>query len=615
MRRQGQAAAALAQFDPLAPVLEQSWGLHFERGMALAALGRAGEAAIALRQAVTLNPRSPLARHALADQLVLAGHADEARAARAPRLPGGIDDSALVECVVGSCDGATEDTERLRVHYGLARCDVAALRLLSEAALAGGREAAAADFLAHALTLAPDFHAARYHLAILLHRSDRGPEALAAVTPLVEALPEVSGVQALVAAIHMQCGAERRAIEAYEAALALQPEGAAVWLGYGHALRACGRQAEAVVAYRRALERAPARTEPYWSLANLKTWRFDPADIGRMEALLARDDLPAGERAHLHFALAKAREDEEAFEAAFRHYRAGNRLRRAENPYDMAAHEALVRRTIETFDADFLAAREGGGDPSPDPIFVLGLPRAGSTLVEQILASHSAVEGASELPDLTAIARSLAREGTYPESLRALPPARFAELGVEYLARTRSRRPLGRPFFVDKFPGNMLHVGLIHLILPHARIIDVRRHPVACAVSLFRQNFARGQGYSYDLADLGRYIRSYEALMAHFARVLPGRILRVSYEALVEDVEGETRRLLAHCGLPFEPSCLRFFENDRAVRTPSSEQVRRPIFREGLSQWRHFAPWLGELVEALGPWADEHPVMGDAIIE
>ena len=277
----------------------------------------------------------------------------------------------------------------------------------------------------------------------------------------------------------------------------------------------------------------------------------------------------------------------------------------------------FVERTIATFSPRFLAERSSVGLDAADPIFVLGMPRSGSTLIEQILASHSAVEGASELPDITAMARRLSTRAAaetgygeaYPGSLADMPPAAFAGLGAEYLERTHARRSSGRPFFVDKFPGNFMHVGLIHLMLPRARIVDVRRSPLACCVSLFKQCFAQGQAYSYDLADLGGYFAQYEKLMAHFATVLPGRVLRVSYEAMVEDPEHQVSRLLDYCGLAFEAGCLSFFETDRAIRTPSSEQVRRPIFRDGLNQWRNFQPWLKPLVDALGPLADEASVL------
>jgi LPS sulfotransferase NodH len=276
-----------------------------------------------------------------------------------------------------------------------------------------------------------------------------------------------------------------------------------------------------------------------------------------------------------------------------------------------SASPSRPSRAADIYDAGFFLAREGWGAQAPDPIFVVGMPRAGSTLVEQILASHPLVEGTMELPEITSLARVLRRQAgddsaaPYHEALAALDAPAVRALGEAYLERTRIHRKTGAPFFVDKMPNNFAHAGLILLALPNAKIVDVRRHPMACGFSMFKQQFARGQDFSYDLDDIGRYYRDYAEYMAHFERVRPGRILRVSYEALVADTEAQVRRLLEYCGLPFDPACLRFFENDRPVRTASSEQVRQPIYREGLEHWKHFEPWLGPLREALGPLAGE----------
>ena len=282
-------------------------------------------------------------------------------------------------------------------------------------------------------------------------------------------------------------------------------------------------------------------------------------------------------------------------------------------PYDADETTTQMRRTRAILGRSFLAARAGKGSPRPDPIFILGLPRSGSTLVEQILASHSQVEGTHELPHIPALAGRLAgparreSEGAYPDILAALSPAELAALGEEYLALAQVHRKLGRPFFIDKLPNNFPHAGFIHLILPNAKIIDARRHPLGCCFSGFKQHFAIGQAFTYDLTDLGRYYRDYVELMAHFDAVMPGRVHRVIYEAMVADPEGETRRLLDYCGLPFEAGCLKFYENDRAVRTASSEQVRRPIFTDATEHWRHFEPWLDPLKAALGPVLDAYP--------
>jgi tetratricopeptide (TPR) repeat protein len=594
LRRCGDARGALDLLGPLAAANPGAWGLHYEQGMALAALGESEAAAGALERATRANPRSPLAWHALGDQRALLG----SPAPDAPALPGGVEDPGLAVLAARLFDGDDMAGGDLRARFGLDLNDPAAMRLLADVGLRIERHAAVAALLRRALAIAPGFAPARLHLALALHLLDENEAALAAVDPLVDAHPRAETPLALRAAIRMKLGLEQAASEDFAAALALAPNDAALWHGRGHALRALGLQAAAIEAYRQAIAQRPTFGEAWWSLANLKTWRFADGDVTRMEAALADKALSPFDRSHLHFALGKALEDERDYAGSFGHYHRANALRRATAPHDAAAHSAFVQRTIATFGED-MVARSGVGLGAPDPIFVLGMPRSGSTLVEQILAGHSAVEAASELPYLTAIARELAGDGAYPERLAALDDEGFARLGAAYLRRAGVHRPEGRPRFVDKFPGNFLHVGLIHLILPRARIIDVRRDARACCWSLFKQSFARGQAYSYDLADLGRYYSDYVDLMQHFDQVLPGRVLRLSYEALVVDTETETRRMLDHLGLDFEPACLDFFAATRVVRTPSSEQVRQPIFRDGLDQWRHFSPWLDPLIAAL----------------
>jgi hypothetical protein len=342
--------------------------------------------------------------------------------------------------------------------------------------------------------------------------------------------------------------------------------------------------------------------EVWWSLANLKTYRFEEEAIATMERALGTADLSEEDRLHLHFALGKALEDRGADAAAFDHYTAGNAIRRRQLDYDPARTQRQVTRAIATFDRALLEAKAGQGCPAPDPIFIVGLPRSGSTLIEQILASHPLVEGTMELPDLMAIARELAgSEDAYPEVVGMLSADRLRALGEDYLARTRVQRKTDRPFFIDKMPNNWLHVGLIALILPNARIIDARRHPLDCCFSAWRQHFARGQAFSYGLEDVGLYYRDYVRLMAHVDGIAPGRVHRVVHERLIEDVEGQVRALLDHCGLPFDAACLSFWKTDRAVRTASSEQVRRPVNRDGVDRWRRFDAQLAPLKQALGP--------------
>jgi len=481
------------------------------------------------------------------------------------------------------------------------------------AELAGrlGRYLDAENLLRRALELAPAFAPARANLATVLYKQNRPAEAIAQLDELQGADREAN--RNLEAAALGRIGSYEEAIGLYEQVLARFPGQAKVWMSYGHILKTVGRQADSVAAYRRALDAAPGLGEVWWSLANLKTIAFDAADIAAMEAALAGAHLSEEDRFHLHFALGKAHEDRAEAEAAFAHYADGNRLRRAQIDYDPDDITDHARRSRAFFTSALFESRAGQGCPAPDPIFILGMPRAGSTLIEQILASHSRVEGTMELPDIPALAKRLgARKlksdaSAYPECLADLDAGALAALGTEYLEGTRIQRKTGRPFFIDKMPNNWAHVGLIRLILPNARIIDARRHPLGCCYSNFKQHFARGQGFSYDLDELGRYYSDYVSLMAHFDAVQPGRVHRVHYEAMIEDPEGQVRRLLAFLGLAFEPQCLAFHENARAVRTASSEQVRRPINREGLDQWRPYEAWLGPLKEALGPALDAYP--------
>ena len=442
---------------------------------------------------------------------------------------------------------------------------------------------------------------------------NRAAEALPQIEALLAEAPGDMGYRNLHAAALSLVGEYAKAIAIYEDGLAIAPEQPLIWLSYGHALRTSGRQTEAIAAYKRALDQMPGLGEAYFSLSNLKTVRFSPDEVAAMRAQLERDDLTVQDQFHLHYALGKALEDEGDYAASFDHYAKGAALRRSESLYDAEENTARAERSRAVFTPDFFKARDGWGCDAPDPIFVVGLPRSGSTLIEQILASHSAVEGTMELPDINVIAMTLGHSAptkvtqTYPASIAALDSDQLAALGEDYLRRTRIQRKTDRPLFIDKMPNNFQHVGLIHLILPRAKIIDARRYPMATCFSAFKQHFARGQNFSYDLDELGRYYRDYVALMAHFDLCLPGRVHRVLYERMVDDPEAEVRALLDYCGLPFEDACLRFYENDRAVRTASSEQVRQPIFRDGLDQWRRYEPWLDPLKAALGPVLDAYP--------
>jgi len=578
------------------------------------AVGDADAAVATLRQRTKADPRDAAAWRLLADLLQALGDSAGADSAHLSAVEAGVNDPLLAQAALAlRADRLAPAEAALRERLKAEPTDVAAIRMLAEVAARLGCYEDSGNLLARCLELSPGFHEARRAYAQVLMRHERPLEALAEAKQLMAIDARSANHVMLMASIRARLGDHAAAIGLYEDLLARYPRQPKGWMSYGHVLKTVGRRADAVAAYRQALEQAPQLGEVWWSLANLKTHRFTPADIALMQGQLARDDLGEEDRLHLDFALAKALEDDGDFAAAFAEYAKGNAIRHAQLRYPADEISDQVARTRRLFTPDFLAARRGLGAPAPDPIFIVGLPRAGSTLVEQILASHSAVEGTMELPDMLAIVRRLDRtaesskRGAYPESVADLGPLELASLGESYLEHTRIHRHTERPLFIDKLPNNWLHVGLIQLILPNATIIDARRHPLGCCLSGFKQHFALGQAFSYDLVSIGRYYRDYVELMAHFDAVSPGKVHRVNYERMVADTEGEVRALLDHVGLPFEDGCLRFWTNDRAVRTASSEQVRQPIFDDAVDHWRNFEPWLDPLKSALGPVLDAYP--------
>jgi len=571
-------------------------------------------AAAQAREILKVVPDHPPTLRLLGEALRRQGDMEGAEAAYLRSVKGSTQDPELIKAANALVENRLAVAEQTLRAILMARpTDVAAIRMLAETGMRLGRYDDAENLLARCVELAPGFTAARHNYATVLYRQNKSQAAIAEVDRLLAEDPANPGYRNLKAAALARIGEYEQAIALYGAVLKDQPRQPKVWMSYGHSLKTVGRQADCIEAYRRCVALAPQFGEAWWSLANLKTVTFDAADVAAMEDQLRRADLTDEDRFHLEFALGKAREDAGEYEASFGHYARGNALRRQALDYEAAETEDQVRRARTLFDRPFFAARAGQGSSAPDPIFVVGLPRAGSTLVEQILASHSQVEGTQELPDIIALARRIggkakkASESSYPEALAELGPRQLTALGEEYMARAEVHRKLGRPFFIDKMPNNWAHLGLIHLALPNAKIVDARRHPLGCGFSGFKQHFARGQGFTYDLTDIGRYYVSYVEYLAHFDAILPGRVHRVIYERMVADPEAETRALLAYCGLPFEDACLRFYENDRAVRTASSEQVRRPIFTDAADHWRNYDPWLGPLKAALGPVLDAYP--------
>jgi tetratricopeptide (TPR) repeat protein len=591
-----------------------------------------GTLEIALEHTARLLPHDPAAAEAQAREILKVvgehpqalrllgaalrrqGETEAAEAAYLRSVRASVGDPNLIAAANALCENRLPAAEQaLRTVLRERPTDVAAIRMLAETGMRLGRYDDAENLLARCVELAPGFSAARHNYATVLYRQNKPEAAIAEVDRLLAEDPGNPGYRNLKAAALGRIGEYEQAIGLYKSVLKGQPRQPKVWMSLGHSLKTVGRQGEAIEAYRQCVALTPQFGEAWWSLANLKTVQFSAADVAAMEGQLRRADLTDEDRFHLEFALGKATEDAGAWEASFGHYARGNALRRHGLDYEADETTDQVRRAKAFFTPELFAARAGHGCDAADPIFVVGLPRSGSTLVEQILASHSQVEGTQELPDIITLARRIggrvrrASEGRYPEALTELSADDLAALGEEYLERAKPHRKLGRPFFIDKMPNNWAHVGLIGLILPNAKIVDARRHPLGCGFSGFKQHFARGQGFTYDLTDIGRYYADYVEQMAHFDAILPGRIHRVIYEAMVADPEGQTRALLAACGLPFEDGCLRFYENDRAVRTASSEQVRRPIFTDAADHWRNYEPWLDPLKVALGPALQSYP--------
>jgi tetratricopeptide (TPR) repeat protein len=614
LRRGGRTEAALNTLEPLAHTQANWAAAQYERALALIDAGRSEAAVASLRRAVALQPDMADAWRALGDQLSSSGDAAGADAAYAQQIKASTRDPRLMAAAAALCENQIPQAEALlRAHLKQFPTDVAAIRMFAEVAARLQRLEDAENLLARALELSPSFAAARHNYATVLLRRNKCAEALSEADSLLGLEPHNPSYKNLKAAVLARIGDYEQSIDAYSTLLATHPRQPKIWMSYGHALKTKGREADSIAAYEKSIELLPSLGEAYWSLANLKTVRFTASQIESMRAQLARPDLADEDRFHLHFALGKALEDTGAYAESFEHYARGNGIRRAGIRYSADDVSAQTQRSKSLLTADFFAKRRDYGHPSAAPIFIVGLPRAGSTLIEQILSSHSLVEGTMELPDIPALARSVTQaagqEGMrrYPEPLAGLDARQCHALGEQYLAGTRIQRKSGAPFFIDKLPNNFTHIGLIQLALPHAKIIDARRHPLGCCFSGFKQHFARGQNFTYSLEDIGRYYHDYVVLMSHFDKVLPGRIHRVFYEAMIEDTEAEVRRLLEYCGLPFEAGCLRFYENERAVRTASSQQVRQPIYRAGLEQWRHYEPWLQPLKTALGPVLDAYP--------
>ena len=597
---------SLAMLDRLERHQPRFSRMHQERGLCHVALKDAPRAIDALLRAVNINPALPKSWSMLEGLYRIVGDAQNAATAAAhvatlKRLP-----PEILTATSLFADGDLAPAERIVRAFLLQRGDhPEAMRLLAKIGIARNVLDDAEVLLEAMLTLAPDHRAARYEYADVLvkrHKYGKAREQLEALLRLDAGNPDYRSLAATVA---VGLGEQDKAIALYRGLLADAPGSPDVNLWLAHALKTVGDLPEAIDAYRAAAAARPDFGDAYWSLANLKTYRFCDDEIARMRVAEAAPAIAPMDRYHLCFALGKALEDRDEFAESWRYYEQGNALKRAESRYRPEIIETNTAKQIEVCTTDFFRHRVGWGAPAPDPIFIVGLPRSGSTLIEQILASHSKVEGTEELADIQRIVIDIQgrepdlNDPRYPGALAEPTAQDFRQLGEKYLAETQVHRT-GRLFFIDKMPNNFRHIGLIHLMLPNAKIIDARREPMACCLGNLKQLFANGQEFTYSVEDIARYYRTYLKLMRHWGDALPDRVLRVHHEDVVTDLEGSVRRLLDHCGLDFEPACIEFHKTKRSVRTPSAEQVRQPIFRDGLDQWKKFEPWLGPLKDALG---------------
>jgi predicted Zn-dependent protease len=605
-RHLGQIDESLATLNRLAALQPQFSLMHQERGLCHVARKDVPAAIDALLCAVNINPALPMSWHMLEDAYGVTGDRDNAALAADHRMILASLPPEVVTATSLFSDGDLGPAERMVCIYLKKHGKhPEALRLLARIAIAHDALDDAEMLLEGVMALVTEHVPARYDYARCLVARHKYAQAREQLQHLLAIDPRHQDYRSLAAATAVGLGENKRAIDLYRDLLADMPASPDLHLWLGNALKTIGRLSEAIDAYRAAAAARPDFGEAYWSLANLKTYRFSDNEIARMRPEEARSSTGPEDRQHLCFALGKALEDRGEAAESWYYYEKGNALKRSESRYSPEIVETNTRKQIEVCTRVFFDRRAGWGDPRLDPIFVLGLPRSGSTLLEQILASHSQVDGTQELWDIQHIVQEMQEREPdldnprYPGVLADLTEAQFRMLGETYLAGTRTYRT-DKPNFIDKAPNNFRHVGLIHLMLPGARIIDARREPMACCFSNLKQLFAIGQEFSYSIEDIARYYRTYLDLMQHWDSALPGRVLRVHHEDVVADLEGSVRRILDHCGLPFEAACIDFHKSKRSVLTPSSEQVRQPIFRDGLDQWKKYERWLPPLREALG---------------
>lgn len=613
-RVEGKLDAAVDQLSHIIAAAPDFARAHQELGFCHSDSGHLLEAITSLQTAISIEPKLPESWRALGELFFADEDEDSSREAFNQYLILTSHDSEIVEAVQLFKSGKIGQAEQAcRVYLKQHPTDVTAIRLLADIGIQVGVYEDAENLLSRALQLAPDFTLARLNYANVLSKREKLDQALAQVQLLLEAEPDKFPLLVLRASILVKLGAFDKALRAYEYLLKNFPPRAHITLGYGHALKTVGEQSKAIDSYRKSIELRPGFGDAYWSLANLKMFRFEEAEIEAMRAQINANSGNQEDYFHLCFALGKALEDREEYEESFRFYEIGNKIKFQLEAYNADITSGQVTSIKQSCDLSMFESASTRGLAAADPIFIIGLPRSGSTLLEQILASHSQVDGTKELMDMLSIARRLGGKkkkseiSAYPQILSELHDDQLKDLGQEYLDRTQIQRG-DAPFFIDKMPNNFMHVGLISLILPNAKIIDARRHPMGSCFSGFTQLFAKGQAFTYGLENIGRYYRDYMEVMDHWDLVLPGKVLLVQYEDVVADIEGQVRRLLEYCDLPFEDACINFHETERAVRTASSEQVRQPLYSGALEHWRNYEPFLDELKQHLGPVLERYPV-------
>lgn len=587
--------------------------LQEDLGSVLALKGQFEEAIPHFEQAIQAEPSLPTPYKKLGQALIAVGRAHEADELFKMFLDRDPGKKAVAEAIQQVQDGNSEDAVRtLRRVLKADPENVDAMRYLAAAYLKDKVKLGDAEaLLKRASQIAPDYVEVLMLLGSVLMERNKFPEAADAFEKITRYQPDNDAAWAGIGQAYGRADLTEQAEAALARAIELNPKVPLVHMSHGHILKTLGRQPDALVAYRNAIRLKPSFGEVYWSMANLKIFRFEDEEVSAMEAQLENDELAASPEVHFRFALGKAYEDKQDYDKAWHYYDTGNRKQRTLVKHDPVELEMQHAEMMKVFSKEFLEERSGSGYEAPDPIFVVGLPRSGSTLVEQILASHSMVEGTAELPFLGKIASSIGRyrpDGVrFPTAATDLRKQDWRAYGKQYIEMSRAHRATDRPLFTDKLPNNFPLVGFVHLILPNAKIINARRHPVDCCLGNYKQLWGKGQHFTYDVFELAEYYKEYHKIMSYWHEVLPGKVLDVHYEDTVTDLEGQVRRLLDHCGLPFEEQCLRYYETERAIRTASSEQVRQPIYQGALGRWRRYEKHLETWIEELGPIVDELP--------